>query len=169
MAHRVSELAAYRGWSAFMETRNSKSKKRNDMRVFVATVMVAFSLFAWGCGGSTYSSGNPVTPTPTPAPTPTPTPASGTVTINVVGINGAQSFAPNPATLPAGQMVVWHNIDSVVHRVILNNGSPDTGDFAPGASKSADVHQHRQRTVPLFDSSVDGRHHRAGCVDLPVA
>ena len=96
------------------------------MRVFVATVMVAFSLFAWGCGGSTYSSGNPVTPTPTPA--------SGVVTINVVGINGAQSFAPNPATLPAGQMVVWHNIDSVTHRVVLNNGSLDTGDLASGAS-----------------------------------
>jgi len=29
------------------------------------------------------------------------------VTINVVGINGAQSFSPNPATLLAGQMVVW--------------------------------------------------------------
>ena len=104
------------------------------MRVFVATVMVAFSLFTWGCGGSTYPSGNPVTPTSTPTPTPTPTPASGVVTINVVGINGAQSFAPNPATLQAGQMVVWHNIDSIVHRVVLNDGSLDTGNLAPGAS-----------------------------------
>ena len=56
------------------------------------------------------------------------------MTINVVAINGAQSFSPNPATLPAGQMVVWHNIDSVTHRVVLNNGSLDTGDLAPGAS-----------------------------------
>jgi plastocyanin len=106
------------------------------MRVFVASMMVAFSLCAWGCGSSTYPSGNPVqpTPAPTPTPTPTPTPPSGVVTINVVGINGAQSFAPNPATLPAGQMVVWHNIDSVTHRVVLNNGSLDTGDLAPGVS-----------------------------------
>ena len=102
------------------------------MRVFVASMMVAFSLCAWGCGSSAYPSGNPTTPTPTP--TPAPTPASGVVTINVVGINGAQSFAPNPATLPAGQMVVWHNIDSVTHRVVLNNGSLDTGDLASGAS-----------------------------------
>jgi hypothetical protein len=62
------------------------------MRVFVATVMVASSLFGWGCGSSTYSTGNPVTATP--SPTLTPTPATGVVTFNVVGINGAQSFAP---------------------------------------------------------------------------
>lgn len=101
------------------------------MRVFVATMMVAFGLCAWGCGSST-SPSNPVQPTPTP--TPTPTVPSGVVTISVVGINGAQSFSPNPATLPAGQMVVWHNIDSVVHHVVLNSGSLDTGDIAPGAS-----------------------------------
>jgi plastocyanin len=105
------------------------------MRVFVASMMVAFSLCTWGCGSSTYAGGNPVTPTP--MPTPTPTPASGVVTINVVSINGAQSFAPNPATLPAGQMVVWHNIDSVIHRVVLNDGASDTGDLAPGASSQA--------------------------------
>jgi plastocyanin len=56
------------------------------------------------------------------------------VTINVVRESGAQSFSPNPATLPAGQMVVWHNVDGVTHRVVLNNGSLDTGDLAPGAS-----------------------------------
>jgi plastocyanin len=56
------------------------------------------------------------------------------VTINVVAINGAQSFSPNPATLPAGQTVVWHNIDSITHRVALNDGSFDTGNLNPGAS-----------------------------------
>jgi len=58
------------------------------------------------------------------------------VTINVVGVNGAQSFSPNPATLPAGQMVVWHNIDSITHRVVLNDGSLDTGNIGPGASSA---------------------------------
>ena len=106
------------------------------MRVFVAATMVAFSLCAWGCGSSTDSGGNPVTPTPapTPAPAPAPTPTGGVVTINVVGIDGAQSFSPNPATLPAGQTVVWRNADSVTHRVVLNNGSLDTGNLAPGVS-----------------------------------
>lgn len=109
------------------------------MRVFVTTMIVVLSLGAWGCGSSSYPSGNPVqpAPTPTPAPTPAPTPSTGIVTIDVVGVRGAQSFTPNPATLPAGQMVVWHNIDTIVHRVVLNNGSLDTGDLAPGASSQA--------------------------------
>src|SRR5436853_2679194 len=109
------------------------------MRVFVASAIVAFSLGAWGCGSSNTSgpsSPTPTapTPTPTPAPTPSPTPPGAVVTINVVGINGAQSFSPNPATLPAGQMVVWHNIDSITHRVVLNDGSLDTGNLNAGAS-----------------------------------
>jgi plastocyanin len=108
------------------------------MRVIVASVIVVLSLGAWGCGSSTDSTGNPVTPTPAPTPTPTPAPTpappSGVVTISVVIENGAQSFSPNPATLPAGQTVVWRNIDRVTHRVVLNDGSLDTGDLAPGAS-----------------------------------
>jgi len=56
--------------------------------------VVAVSLGMWGCGGSysSVSSGNPNSPTPPSA--------SGVVTVNVVAINGAQSFSPNPATLP---------------------------------------------------------------------
>jgi plastocyanin len=105
------------------------------MRVFVPAVMVVLSLAVWGCGST--DSGTPGSPTPTPAPTPTPTPApapSGAVTINIIGERGSLSFSPNPATLPAGQMVVWHNIDSITHRVVLNNGSLDTGDLTAGAS-----------------------------------
>jgi plastocyanin len=56
------------------------------------------------------------------------------VTINVVAVNGAQPFSPNPASLPAGQMVVWHNVDNITHHVVLNDRSVDTGDLAPGAS-----------------------------------
>jgi plastocyanin len=107
------------------------------MRVIVASGIVALSLCAWGCSSSTESGGNPIAPTPaaaTPTPTPTPTPTSSVVTIDVVGVNGAQSFSPNPATLPAGQTVVWRNVDSVTHRVVLNNGSLDTGNIASGAS-----------------------------------
>jgi plastocyanin len=58
----------------------------------------------------------------------------GVVTINVVAVNGAQSFSPNPASLPAGQMIVWHNVDSITHRVVLNDRSVDTGNLAPGTS-----------------------------------
>jgi plastocyanin len=98
------------------------------MRIVFAGAIVALSLVLSGCS-DTYDSGNPVAPTP-----PTPTTPTGVVTINIVRDNGAQSFSPNPATLPAGQMVVWRNVDSITHRVVLNNGSLDTGDLVPGRS-----------------------------------
>ena len=99
------------------------------MRVFVTvSTVIALGLGVWGCSGSSYSNGNSGNPT-TPSPT-----IPGVVTINVVAVNGAQSFSPNPATLPAGQMVVWHNIDSITHRVVLNDGTLDTGNLNPGAS-----------------------------------
>jgi plastocyanin len=96
--------------------------------IVMVAAMVAVGVGMWGCGGG-YSSGNGGNPTG-----PTPPSASGVVTVNVVAINGAQSFSPNPATLPAGQMIAWHNVDTVTHRVVLNNGSLDTGNLAPGAS-----------------------------------
>ena len=97
------------------------------------TVLVAG---LWGCSGNGYSSAGGATPSgPTPAsPGSASVSAAGIVTINVVAINGAQSFSPNPAALPAGQMIVWHNIDTTTHRVVLNDGSVDTGNLAPGAS-----------------------------------
>ena len=99
------------------------------MRILMTAGVVALGFGVWGCGGSGYStaSGNPTSPTATPS-------ASGVVTVNVVGINGVQSFSPNPATVPGGQMVVWHNVDSVTHHVVLNDRSVDTGDLAPGSS-----------------------------------
>jgi len=95
------------------------------MRVLMRSAVAALTLAMWSCGGygsgSGSNSGYPTAPTGT-----------NIVTINVVAINGAQSFSPNPATLPSGQMVVWHNIDSTTHRVVLNDRSVDTGDLAPG-------------------------------------
>jgi plastocyanin len=60
--------------------------------------------------------------------------AAGAVTVSIVGINGDQSFFPNPATLSTGQTIIWHNADAITHRVVLNDGSVDTGNLAPGAS-----------------------------------
>lgn len=100
------------------------------MRGFVtAGTVIALGLGIWGCSGSGYSSGsgNPASPAP-------PSSGSGVVTINVVAINGAQSFSPNPATVPAGQMVVWHNVDTITHHVVLNDRSVDTGDLPAGTS-----------------------------------
>jgi plastocyanin len=99
------------------------------MQKFVTASVLTLGLGMWGCSGSSNSSGSTNSPV-----APTPMTSNGVVTINVVAINGAQSFSPNPATLPAGQMVVWHNVHNTTHRVVLNDGSVDTGDLAPGAS-----------------------------------
>jgi plastocyanin len=97
----------------------------------MTTALVAMTLAIWACGGSTSSS--PTAPTAPTTPTGTSAPPAGATIIDVVRENGAQSFSPNPATVPAGQMVVWHNIDTVTHRVVLNDGTLDTGNIAPGA------------------------------------
>jgi plastocyanin len=85
---------------------------------------VGLCLSMWACNGSD------TMPT-------APAPSGNAVTINIVAINGDQSFSPNPATIPAGQMVVWHNIDNTTHRVVLNDRSVDTGNLSPGQSSAA--------------------------------
>lgn len=79
--------------------------------------LIAFTMIS-GCGGSS----SPSSPS-----------SSGTATITIAGQNGTQAFSPNPASF-AGRQVVFRNNDSVSHRVILNDGSVDTGDIAAGAT-----------------------------------
>ena len=95
-------------------------------RFFFAAGLATSAFLIAACGGGGYGSSSPAGPTDTPAPT-------GAITINVVRENGNQSFSPNPATVPPGQTVVWHNVDSTTHRVLLNDGKLDTGNIAPGA------------------------------------
>jgi plastocyanin len=97
----------------------------NLRRCCVAGALTAIVLAGSACGG--YGSAAPTTPTQTPAP-----PADA-ITINIVATNGAQSFSPNPATVPATKSVVWHNLDTVTHRVVFDDGELDTGNIAPGA------------------------------------
>jgi plastocyanin len=58
------------------------------------------------------------------------------MTITIAGQNGALSFSPNPASA-AGLSVVFKNSDATAHRVVLNDGSIDTGEIAPGATSRA--------------------------------
>jgi plastocyanin len=95
-------------------------------RIPVATLALALAtIVAAACGGG---SSTPSSPSPAPS--------AGAFTITVTQQNGAQSFSPNPA-LAGGQMVVFRNADTIVHRVVLNDGSIDTGDIAPGATSRA--------------------------------
>ena len=94
------------------------------MRTYSAALaLAALSLGVWGCSNSGYPS-SPGAPSPSPGTA---------VIIDVVAVNGSQSFSPNPATIPAGQMVIWHNVDTITHRVVLDDLSIDTGNLGRGA------------------------------------
>jgi plastocyanin len=45
-------------------------------------------------------------------------------------------LSPNPATVSAGQLVVFKNNDTVSHHVMLDDGSAQTPDIAPGATSA---------------------------------
>jgi plastocyanin len=92
--------------------------------VLVGTIVMAGA--AWACGGSGGSSATPTGPA-----------SAATTTIDILGQKGAASFSPNPAPVEQGNMTTWRNMDSVTHHIVLNDGSLDTGDIAPGASSAA--------------------------------
>jgi len=92
-------------------------------RSLTAAALAALLLVVSACG-----SGYGTTPTG-----PNNTPPPGAIIIDIVGVNGARSFSPNPSTVPAGQMVVWHNVDTVTHRVVLDDGRLDAGSIAAGS------------------------------------
>ena len=97
-------------------------------RVFSAAAALAVLLLV-GCGGN--SSSTPVTPSPT-----TGGGASPDVTITIVGMNGSQSFSPNPATVKVGQTVAWKNADVITHTATANGGAFNTGNIAAGATSN---------------------------------
>lgn len=90
----------------------------------------ALLLLAAGCSGSG-SSSSPSSPT-----APSGTPSGSAITIQIVGMNGNQSFSPDPVSVSAGQQIVFHNSDSITHRIVQDSGAWDTGNLAPGASSS---------------------------------
>ena len=54
--------------------------------------------------------------------------------MTIRGQQNDQSFNPNPAAIVQGGLVVWRNGDSTVHHIVMNDGSFDSGDLAPGAT-----------------------------------
>jgi plastocyanin len=80
------------------------------------------------CGGSN-NDYNPNGPTPPPA-----NPPASATQIAIVGDRGNQSFNPNPASVAQGAMMTFKNNDGIVHRIVANDGSFDTGNIAGGAT-----------------------------------
>ena len=92
-----------------------------------AVLVIAIASAACGGGGSD-------SPTTQPAPA---NPTSSAVTVNIVATSGSQSFTPNPAAQAVGGTVSFRNGDGLVHRIVANDGSFDTGDLAPGVTSRA--------------------------------
>lgn len=101
------------------------AQRRRVSAVRCTVVLAALGVGCGGSGGGSYQAPSaPSVATPPPA---------GAITITIVRQDGAQSFSPNPADA-GGEVVVFRNADTIVHRVRLNDGSIDTGDIAPGAT-----------------------------------
>lgn len=83
---------------------------------------------AWGCGGDEYGRGSMSMPTGATGP------AAAASVISIVGQQGMLSFTPNPAQAAQGASVVWQNADTAPHRIVMNDGSFDSGTIAPGGS-----------------------------------
>ena len=83
--------------------------------------IAVLALAAFGCNDNSES--------PSPSPT-------ADVTINIVAMNGASSYSPNPANVKVGQTVTWHNVEGTTHTATQNGGGFDTGNIANGASSA---------------------------------
>jgi plastocyanin len=110
---------------AHSAVRRASGKQHLASRIGVAGILAAALMFAVAACGGGYGGSTPSGPSNAPP--------AGALVINVVRENGNQSFSPNPATVPAGQTVVWHNVDTTTHRVVLDSGRLDSGDLAPNA------------------------------------
>lgn len=89
---------------------------------------VAGAIALIGCGGA--SSSTSTAPTNSAS-----SPAA--VTIAIVNSAGSGAFTPNPLSANSGDMVAFKNNDSVMHHIVMNDGSGDFGDIAPGATSRA--------------------------------
>jgi plastocyanin len=85
------------------------------------------ALLMWSCGGSTSTPAAPSTPT-------TQTPTSTNVIVNIGSSLTASAFNPNPVPASAGDSIAFKNNDTTIHHIVLDDGSADLGDLAPGAT-----------------------------------
>jgi plastocyanin len=87
-------------------------------RRLALTSLVAVLAIGSGCGQST-------TPT-SPSTSTSPQGPGIDFTISIKGNLGSSSYSPSPLTMRVGQVVNWHNLDSIEHTATLD-GVFDTG------------------------------------------
>ena len=84
------------------------------------------ALAMWSCGGGGTSTSSPAAPSAPAGP--------ATVTVNIVASIGNGAYRPNPVSANAGDTVMFRNNDASMHHIVLDDGSADLGDVAPGAA-----------------------------------
>lgn len=90
-------------------------------RPFTLSAIAGVLIVAAGCG----SSSSPTTPSGSTSPQ-----GPGIdFTININGDRGSQSYSPSPLNMRVGQVVNWHNLDSIEHTATLA-GTFDSGNIA---------------------------------------
>jgi plastocyanin len=102
-----------------------------------STFAILGALALWNCGGGGGSStaASPTSPTPTAAAPVTPAaPTPSTVSVAIVASTGNSAFQPNPVRAVSGDTVVFRNNDTVMHHLVMDDGSGDLGDVMPGAT-----------------------------------
>jgi plastocyanin len=63
--------------------------------------------------------------------------APATTTVSIIGSAGSSAFNPNPVSIASGDSVAWTNNDFTTHRIVLDDGSFDSGNLSPGSSSAA--------------------------------
>ena len=125
-------------------------KVRLASAVFVATVAL---LYTAACGGGS----SPASPTP-----PIGGGGSASVIVGITGINGNQSFSPNPASVASGNTIQWRNNDPAnIHHIVADDGSFDAGNMAPGAASAvitvgSNAIQYHCANHPTMVGSING-------------
>jgi plastocyanin len=54
--------------------------------------------------------------------------------VSIVSSIGNGAYRPNPVMANSGDTVVFRNTDSAMHHIVMDDGSSDLGDVAPGAT-----------------------------------
>jgi hypothetical protein len=95
------------------------------MRTSLVVVSALAAAVAAACGGGSSSPTAPAAVT------------DSILTVSIAGVRGNGSYVPNPVPTN-GSQVVFKNNDTVnTHHIVMDDGSVDFGNLAPGASSQA--------------------------------
>lgn len=104
------------------------------------------ALLMWSCGGSSTSPAAPSSSTP---------PTAASIVVSIGSSLTASAFNPNPVPASNGDTVAFKNNDATVHHIVMDDGSADLGELAPGAtSKSVTVKGSGQFHCTIHSSMV---------------